>query len=72
MKLKKEIIERIRNNGEAKDALRLALRKHDPQLISRIVRMNREDGPLMNLRALIALQEVLRIEDINDMIEKTS
>ena len=70
MKLKTEIIERIKGNREALPLLQSVLKKNNRQYIRIMVRRNIEDSPLTTLAALTALQGLFGIEDINDMIEK--
>lgn len=69
MRLKKEIIERINGNEEAKPVLMGALKK-SRQLISRMVRQNRNNGPLTTLTALTALSILFKIADPYEMVEE--
>ena len=72
MKLKKEIIERIKGNKDAMPALEVALKKNDLQYIRIMVKRNADNSPLTTLAALTALQNVLGIEDVNDMVDRSS
>ena len=69
MKLKKDIIERIRGNKEAVPALMDSLGK-SRQLINRMLRKNEDDGPLTTINALNTIQNVLGIEDVNDLVDR--
>ena len=69
MKLKKDIIERLKGNKDAIPALKESLQK-SRQLITRMIRQNKDEGPLTTVKALNTIQLVLEIEDINDLVDR--
>lgn len=68
MKLKKDIVERIRGNKDTIPALMDSLGK-SRQMINRMLRKNENDGELTKIRSLQTIQRVLSIEDINDLVD---
>lgn len=71
MRLKNEIIERIRGNEDAKPALMQALKKNRQQ-INRLVRLNANNGELTKLCSLVAICNVLEVEDPKELLTHES